>query len=69
MRETGSSNWLSVVLVKEYNQVLNKQQFWDGLRLRYNQQIPGLPCKKGGFITILLETCKDVEVEPSLIEL
>lgn len=25
MRETGSSNWLSVVLVKEYNQVLNKQ--------------------------------------------
>ena len=43
IRETGSSNWLSVVPVKEYNYTLNKQQFWDSLRLRYNWPIPGLP--------------------------
>ena len=68
IRETGSSNWLSVVPIKEYNYTLNKQQFYGSLRLRYNWPIPGLPtmcpcgekfnvqhalsCKKGGFITL-----------------
>ena len=49
----------------EFNHVLNKQQFWDFIRLRYDWPIPGLPvscsceedfnvqnemsCKKGGF--------------------
>ena len=62
--ETGSSNWLSVIPMLEFNNVLNKQQFWDSIRLRYGWPIPGLPvrfscgedfnvqhamsCKKGG---------------------
>ena len=36
IREINSSNWLIVVLVKEYNYVSTKQQFWESLRLRYN---------------------------------
>ena len=32
--ETGSSNWLSVIPMRKFNNVLNKQQFWDSIRLR-----------------------------------
>ena len=34
--ETGSSNWLSVIPMREFNCVLNKQQFWDSIRLQYS---------------------------------
>ena len=34
--ETGFSNWLNVALVKKYNYILNKQQFWDKICLKYN---------------------------------
>ena len=66
--ETGSSNWLSVIPMREFNYVLNKQQFWDSIRLLYGWPIPGLPvscscgegfnvqhamsCKNGGFVTL-----------------
>ena len=76
IRETGSSNWLSVVPIKEYTYTLNKQQFWDSLRLRYHWPIPGLPtmcpcgekfnvqhalsCKKGGFITLRHNEVRDI---------
>ena len=30
--ETGSSNWLSVIPMREFNYVLNKQQFWESIR-------------------------------------
>ena len=40
--ETGSSNWLSVISVRQFNCVLNKQQLWDSIRLRYGWPIPGL---------------------------
>ena len=66
--ETGSSNWLSVKPMRKFNYVLNKQQFWDSIRLRCGWPIPGLPvscscredfrvqhamlCKKGGFVTL-----------------
>ena len=43
LNETGSSNWLSVIPMREFNYVLNKQQFWDTIRLRYSWPIPGLP--------------------------
>ena len=33
--ETESSNWLSVMPMREFNYVSNKQQFWDFIRLRY----------------------------------
>ena len=32
--EIGSSNWLSMIPMHEFNYVLNKQQFWDSIRLR-----------------------------------
>ena len=41
-KETGSSNWLSVIPMRKFNYVLNKQQFWDSIRLRYGWPIPGL---------------------------
>ena len=66
--ETGSSNWLSVITMREFNYVLNKQQFWDSIRVRCSWPIPDLPvscscgedfivqhampCKKGGFVTL-----------------
>ena len=66
--ETGSSNWLSVIPMREFSYVLNEQQFWDSIRLRHDLPIPGLPvscscgegfdiqgpmsCKKGGFVSL-----------------
>ena len=74
--ETGSSNWLSVILMRKFNYVLNKQQFWDSIRLRYGWPIPGLPvscsceegfnvqlamsCKKGGFVTLRHNEVRDI---------
>jgi len=73
--ETGASNWLNSMPLKEYNYHLNKQQFWDSIRLRYNWNIPGLPtscacsakfdiqhalsCKKGGFVTLRHNEIRD----------
>ena len=67
-QQTGSYNWLTTLPLAEYNYNLNKEQFWDTLRLRYNWNIPRTPtecacgskftvqhalsCKKGGFITL-----------------
>ena len=96
-QEKGVSNWLNVLPLKDQGFYLNKQEFWDAIRLRYGWEIPNLPtvcacgskfdinhcmnCKKGGFITkrhndirdltakMLSEICKDVEVEPPLINL
>lgn len=39
IHETGTSNWLSVLPIKEYNYVLNKQKFREKLRLRYDWPI------------------------------
>ena len=73
--ETGSSNWLSVVPMRESNYVLKKQQFWDSIRLRYGWPVPGLPvsclcggfnvqhtisCKKGGFVTLQHNEVRDI---------
>ena len=40
--ETGSLNWLRVIPMHEFNYVLNKQQFWYSIRLRYGWPISGL---------------------------
>ena len=66
-RETGSSNWLTALPLKEFGFNLNKQEFRDSLALRYGLHIFGLPdfcacgspftvdhamvCKRGGFIS------------------
>ena len=96
-QENGSYNWLTTLPIKENGYDLNKEQFWDALRIRYNWELPRLPsecscgnkfnlahalsCKKGGFVSLrhneirnitaqlLGEVCKDVKIEPTLIEL
>ena len=76
--ETGSSNWLSVIPMRELSYVLNKPQFWDSIRLRYGWPIPGLPvscsceegfivqyamsCKKGGFVKLRHSEMRDITV-------
>ena len=65
--KTGPLNWLNLVLMREFDHLLNKQQFRDSIRLRCGWPVPCLPvscscgeglniqlailCKKGGFFT------------------
>ena len=67
-QECGSSNWLSTLPIKEFGYDLNKEQFWDALRIRYNWELPRMPvfcacgnkfnlshamsCKKGGLVSL-----------------
>ena len=66
-RDKGASSWLTAVPLVDQGLVLNKQEFRDSLRLRYNMPLSDLPskcvcgekytvfhalsCKKGGFAT------------------
>ena len=65
-RDKGASSWLNALPIEEMAFTLNKEQFRDALRLRYNLNLDNLPsscpcgqrfnvrhaltCKKGGFI-------------------
>ena len=76
---SGSYNWIQALPLKEFDYKLNKQQFWDALRIRYNWQLPNLPsecvcgadynvqhalsCKKGGFITLRHNDIRDKTAE------
>ena len=42
-RETGSNNWITTLPVKEFSYNLNKEEFWDALRIRYGWNLPRLP--------------------------
>ena len=75
-QEVGSYNWLTVLPLSEQHYYLNKEEFRDALRLRYNWNIPRLPatcacnlkfsvdhalsCKKGGFITLRHNEIRDI---------
>ena len=41
-QEKGVTNWLTVLPIAEKDFNLNKQQFWDAIRLRYGWNIPNL---------------------------
>lgn len=72
----GASNWLTSLPIKELMYDLNKEQFRDALRIRYNWALPRLPsdcacgskfnvthalsCKKGGFITMRHNEVRDI---------
>ena len=78
-QEKGSSRWLNVIPLKEMGFDLNKREFCDALRLRYDWSIPDKPavcvcgdnfdtdhamtCKKGGFITMRHNELRDLEPE------
>ena len=75
-QEAGSYNWLTALPLKEFGYDLNKEQFWDALRIRFNWVIPKLPsecacgskfnvqhaisCKKGGFVTLRHNEVRDI---------
>lgn len=64
--ERGASNWLTVIPIKDMDFDLNKGEFWDALKLRYDWEIADKPsvcvcgdtfnidhamiCRRGGFI-------------------
>ena len=65
-RDKGASSWLNAIPLEEQGLAMNKQEFRDSLRLRYNIPLQDLPsfcvcgerftinhalsCKKGGFV-------------------
>ena len=53
-RDKNASSWLNTVPLEEQDLTLNKQQFWDSLRLRYNLQGADLPshCACGDLFTV-----------------
>ena len=73
--ETGSSNWLTTLPIKEHGFYLEKQAFWDSLYLRYSLPLRNLPahcvcgkaftldhalsCAKGGFISLRHNELRD----------
>ena len=74
--ERGSSKWMTTLPLIEFWFTLNKQEFQDSLRLRYNWPIPRLPAlcscrskfdtqhampyEKGGFVTLRHNKIRDV---------
>ena len=73
--EKGASAWLSALPIEQYGFVLNKQEFYDAVALRYNFHIPNrsktcscganntedhcLICKRGGFVSMRHNTIRD----------
>ena len=74
--ELGASSWLTTLPLKAEGYCLNKQLFWDLIRLRYGWQLSRTPetcecgarfnlqhalsCKKGGFISIRHNSIRDI---------
>ena len=75
-QEKGVLNWLKTYPVSDQGYDLNKQQFWDCVRLHYGWRLTNIPstctceskmdiqhamnCKKGGFITIRHNHLRDL---------
>ncbi|XP_066919036.1 uncharacterized protein [Clytia hemisphaerica] len=73
---TGASNWLTNLPIRDQGYDLNKEQFHDALRIRYDWSIPRLPsecvcgnrfdishalsCKKGGYVTLRHNEVRDI---------
>ena len=78
-QEKGASIWLSALPLKGEGYYLNKQEFWDLVKLSYGWPLSLLPiqcicgaqcnvqhalsCKKGGFITLRHNHIRDVTAE------
>ena len=70
--EDGSSNWLTVIPLKELDYNLNKKEFRDAIKLRYDWEITDTPGAHDELRDLEAEmlrmVCNDVEVEPVLQE-
>ena len=78
-KEKGASNWLTVIPIKEMNFNLNKREFRDAIKLRYDWEIDDLPalctcgdlftvdhamvCRHGGLIIQRHNEIRDLEAE------
>ena len=77
--EKGASNWLNSLPLKDHDFYLDKQTFWDTIRLRYGIELLRLPtdcvcgesfsiehalnCKRGGFISTRHNDVRDFTAE------
>ena len=77
--EKGASNWLTVIPVKDMDFNLNKREFRDAIKLRYDWEITDNPsvcvcgdyfnvdhamiCRRGGFIIQRHNELRDIEAE------
>ena len=77
--EKGSSNWLTVIHLKELDYNLNKKEYRDAIKLRYDCEIRDTPmlcacdvqfsvdqamvCQRGGFIIQRHNKLRDLEAE------
>ena len=54
--EKGASNWLTVIPIKEMNFNLNKREFRDAIKLRYDGEIADLPamCTVGTYLPLTM---------------
>ena len=78
-REKGSGAWLTALPVASLGFILNKEEFRDGVRLRYGWQIPNVPalcvcekknsidhtltCKHGGYLIFRHNKIRDANAE------
>jgi hypothetical protein len=77
--EKGASSWLTVIPIKELGYDLNKREFRDAIKVRYNWEITDLPktcvcgdifdmdhamiCKRGGFVIQRHNVLRDLEAD------
>ena len=77
--EKGASSWLTVIPIKDQGYDLNKREFKDAIKMRYNWEISDLPktcvcgdifdvdhaviCKRGGFVIQRHNELHDLETE------
>ena len=77
--EKGASSWLTAIPIKDLGFDLNKAQFWDAIKLRYDWEITDLPsvcvcgeafsvdhamiCRRGGFVIQRHNELRDLEAE------
>ena len=79
IQEKGSGSWLTALPIQSLGYSLNKQEFRDGICLRYEWNIPNTPsyckcgkennidhtlnCKSGGYVSMRHNRIRDLEAD------